>query len=164
LATEWLGELAGQVGRSSRARAKAIASATNNLYFHLSLTREAPAADEVMVKAALISRDAWAKAGGWKERERSEYFVALAYVAADESAAALRHARACLEICKANDAPAYELFFGYEVLAKAAHLKRDADLARGAVTSMKSLSAMLTAGQAADYCRSKLRETEAFIG
>ena len=41
----------------------------------------------------------------------------MTYLKAEDLVQALEHSQTCLEIAQENDAPAVEMFFGYEVLA-----------------------------------------------
>ncbi|MEW6705229.1 MAG: hypothetical protein AB1430_10300 [Pseudomonadota bacterium] len=72
-----------------------------------------------MLDAAQRAREAWSRAGGWKETERADYLLAMCCALAGQAAPALAHARACLAGCEANNADAYERFFAHEALAHA---------------------------------------------
>jgi tetratricopeptide (TPR) repeat protein len=72
---------------------------------------------ELMILAAEVSRKYWEIAGKWLQVERAEYRLANTYLKAGNLKLALDHAQECIEISKLNEAPALELFFGFEVLA-----------------------------------------------
>ena len=100
---------------------RALAVAANNLACalgELALRDEAQTAQ--MLKAAQTARRYWAIAGGWLEVERAEYVLAKSLLRAGQLAQAAQHAVACLELCQANQAPAFELFFAHEIAALAA--------------------------------------------
>ena len=73
-----------------------------------------------MLEIAAASRVHWARAGTWLEVQRADYCLALTHLAAGQLEAAFAHARACLEACEANEAPAYEYVFAHEAQARAA--------------------------------------------
>jgi hypothetical protein len=87
---------------------------------------------DLMVEAARAARRFWAVAGGWLQVERAEYRLARSLAHAGRAAEAAEHARACLAICEAEGAGAFERFFGWEALAHAAHAAGDAAAARDA--------------------------------
>lgn len=96
---------------------RAVAINGNSIATTLSekLTRS-DAERDLMLAAARIARDFWARAGTWLEIERAEYRLAISWLKAPDLAAARRHARRCLDIVGEHDAPALEWFFGYEAL------------------------------------------------
>jgi len=97
---------------------RALAVAGNNLAASL---EEKPDRDPVetrgMVAAAEGGLRFWRLAGTWLEEERAEYRLARSLLQAGDPAAAVEHARRCVDICAANDALPFERFFGYAVLA-----------------------------------------------
>jgi hypothetical protein len=72
-----------------------------------------------MIAAARGGLKYWKLAGTWLEEERAEYRLARSLLQAGDAAEALHSARRCVEVCAANDAPPFEEFFGYAVLALA---------------------------------------------
>ncbi len=72
-----------------------------------------------MVTAAQHGLRYWKQAGTWLEEERAEYRLARSLVQAGSPDAAVVSAQRCIDVCAANDAPAFERFFAYAVLALA---------------------------------------------
>ncbi|MEO8752427.1 MAG: hypothetical protein ABI624_07105 [Casimicrobiaceae bacterium] len=72
-----------------------------------------------MIAAAESGLRYWKQAGTWLEEERAEYRLARSLVQAGRAATAVASAQRCIAICAANDAPAFERFFGHAVLALA---------------------------------------------
>lgn len=72
-----------------------------------------------MVAAAEGGLVYWRRAGTWLEEERAHYRLARSLLAAGRPADAVRAAQACVSVCAANDAPAFERFFAFAVLAVA---------------------------------------------
>jgi tetratricopeptide (TPR) repeat protein len=72
-----------------------------------------------MVVAANGALKYWKLAGTWLEEERAEYRLTRSLLQADEPLAAIQSAERCIDICKQNNASAFEQFFGYAVLALA---------------------------------------------
>lgn len=79
-----------------------------------------------MLRAAETGLVYWRQAGTWLEEERAEYQLARCLLRAGRAGEAAEHARACSAICAANDAPAFERFFGDAVLALACRAAGDA--------------------------------------
>lgn len=106
---------------------RAHAAATNNIASGL---RERPVRDAastaLMVAAAQAAREAWGWAGSWQEVERAEYQWSRCLATAGDAAGARAHAQACLAICEAESADAFERFFAHEALAWAARSASDA--------------------------------------
>jgi len=80
-----------------------------------------------MVAAAEGGLRYWKEAGTWLEEERAEYRLARSLLQAGTPKAAIRSAQRCVEVCQANDAPPFEQFFGYAVLALAQRAAGDRD-------------------------------------
>ena len=80
-----------------------------------------------MIVAAEGGLKYWKQAGTWLEEERAEYRLARSLLQAGEPATAVQAARRCIAVCLANNAPAFEQFFGYAVLALALRATKDAD-------------------------------------
>jgi hypothetical protein len=70
-----------------------------------------------MVAAARGGLKYWKLVGTWLEEERAEYRLARSLLQAGDAAGALESARHCVDVCAANDAPPFEEFLGYAVLA-----------------------------------------------
>ncbi len=85
--------------------------------------------NELMLLAAETGRTYWEKAGTWLEVERAEYRLAQTCLKLGEASRALKHAKAGLIICLANEAPALELFFTHEALFLAYRLAGDKEMA-----------------------------------
>jgi hypothetical protein len=116
---------------------------------------------EGMVLAANGGLRYWKEAGTWLEEERAEYRLARSLLQAGNPAAAIQSAWRCLDICKQNDAPAFEQFCGYAVLALAQRAAGDADLFEESRTH-----AMAIFGQLPDneklWCKSEVDELGGF--
>jgi hypothetical protein len=97
---------------------RALAVAGNNMAASL---EEKPDRDPVETRGMVVAAEGglryWRLAGTWLEEERAEYRLARSLLQAGDPAAAVGHARRCVDICAANDAPPFERFFGYAVLA-----------------------------------------------
>ena len=59
----------------------------------------------------------WRLAGTWLEEERAEYRLTRSLLQAGNHEGAVEHAHRCIDVCAANEAPPFERFFGYVVLA-----------------------------------------------
>jgi tetratricopeptide (TPR) repeat protein len=103
---------------------RALAVAGNSMAASL---EEKPDRDLVETRGMVVAAEGglryWRLAGTWLEEERAEYRLARSLLQAGDPAAAVEHARRCVDICAANDAPPFERFFGYAVLA-IAHARR----------------------------------------
>ena len=107
------------LARSSPAN-RALAVAGNNLAAALEEKRDRNAEHiRAMLVAARAGLRYWRIAGGWLEEERAGYRLARSCLHASEPAAAVQAALNCLAVCDANDAPAFERFFGHAALALA---------------------------------------------
>lgn len=148
---------------ANKAKAKVIANATNSITFHLQQGPRHEMSGDLMVGAAVASREAWEKAGTWKEVERGEYFISMACAQAGRPEHALQHAQRCRDICLANGSDPYELFFAGEVLAKAYVALGDRRRAESEAEQMATYLAELTVPQQLKYCESKLTETRTSI-
>ena len=99
---------------------RALAIGGNNLAAALEAKKDRDAADTAgMLVAAEGGLKYWKQAGTWLEEERAEYRLARSLLQAGQPEPAIESATRCIEVCKANDAPAFERFFGYAVLALA---------------------------------------------
>jgi hypothetical protein len=111
--------LAGKLPKGSAAF-RSLAAGGNNLSAALEerLDRD-DYQTQGMVAAARGGVTFWRMAGTWLEEERAHYRLARSLLAAGQPAEAVESARQCAEVCLANDAPAFERFFAYAVLARA---------------------------------------------
>jgi hypothetical protein len=99
---------------------RALAVGGNNLAAALEQKMDRSASETTgMVSAAHGALKYWKQAGTWLEEERAEYRLARSLLQAGDADAALRSGRRCIEICAANAAPAFELFFAHLALALA---------------------------------------------
>ena len=97
---------------------RSLAVAGNNLASGLEKKADRSASEtEGMLRAAEGALKYWALAGTWLEVERAEYRLTRSLLQAGQAGAAIEHARQCVAVCAANDAPAFERFFGEAVLA-----------------------------------------------
>jgi len=97
---------------------RALAVAGNNLACSLEEKAErTPKDTELMILAAQTGRKYWEIAGTWKQVTWGEYRLAMTYLKAGDLVQSLEHAQTCLELALEHEAPALEMFFGYEVLA-----------------------------------------------
>lgn len=107
---------------------RSLAVAGNNLAS--SLEEKSPRSDEEaagMVAAARGGLKYWKLAGTWLEEERAEYRLARSLLQAGEYVEAVKSAGRCVVLCQQHQAPAFEKFFGYTVLAMAHRAVGDRD-------------------------------------
>ncbi|MCC6868830.1 MAG: hypothetical protein IT522_08410 [Burkholderiales bacterium] len=78
-----------------------------------------PEQTQGMVAAAQAALAFWRLAGTWLEQERAHYRLACSHLAASDPRPAIDAGKLCAQLCQANDAPAFERFFAYAVLARA---------------------------------------------
>jgi len=120
---------------------RAVAITGNNLAVALEEKEDRSLAEDALLRAsANTARAFWERAGTWMHIERAEYRLAKTHLALGDVARAAVHARACLEICGANDADALECVFGWEVVALAAAAGGDSD---GAAIALGTIDALL---------------------
>ncbi|MBL8342485.1 MAG: hypothetical protein JNL30_13530 [Rubrivivax sp.] len=110
---------------------------------------------DLMLLAARLARDFWARAGTWLEVERAEYRLAISWLKAPDLSAARRHARKCLDVVREHDAPALEWFFGFEALALVERGLNNGPAALRAIQDMKSAFDRLEQADQA-WCRPSL--------
>jgi len=114
---------------STSSAIRALAVGGNNLAAALEeKTDRDDAETEAMIVAANGGLRYWKEAGTWLEEERALYRLARSHLQAGDPAAAIQSAWQCVEVCKQNNAPAFEQFHGYAVLALAQRNAADADL------------------------------------
>ncbi len=105
---------------SGSAAIRALAVGGNNLAAALEEKKDRDDAEtKGMLAAAQGGLTFWKQAGTWLEEERAEYRLARSLLEAGDTAAAVASARRCIAVCSANNAPAFERFFGYAALALA---------------------------------------------
>ncbi len=148
-----------EAGLPSRSPAlRALAVAGNNMAASL---EEKPDRDPVetrgMVAAAEGGLRYWRLAGTWLEEERAEYRLARSLMQAGDSAAAAGHARRCVDICATNDAPPFERFFGYAVLA-IAHARGGDGAAHATARQLALDQYALVAPDEKQWCEPELNE------
>jgi hypothetical protein len=96
---------------------RALAVAGNNLAAGLEQKTDRDATEtKGMLRAAEAALKYWALTGTWLETERAEYRLTRSLLQAGQGGAAVEHARRCIAVCAANDAPPFERFFGEAVL------------------------------------------------
>lgn len=116
------------------------AAATNNIATDLrEQAAHDPAIAALVLSAAEGAHTAWARAGTWQHVERAEYLWARCLATAGQGAAAREHAQACLAICEAEGADAFERFFAHEALAWAARSSGDTAAAAAQRARMAAL-------------------------
>lgn len=105
---------------------RALAIGGNNLAAALEDKADAtPRELDAMVAAAEGGLVFWKQAGTWLEEERAQYRLARSLLRAGRAADAVDSAQRCVEVCRRNEAPAFEQFFGHTVLALAHRAARD---------------------------------------
>jgi tetratricopeptide (TPR) repeat protein len=137
---------------------RALAVAGNNMAASL---EEKSDRDSVETRGMVVAAEGglryWRLAGTWLEEERAEYRLARTLLQAGDPAAAVEHARRCVDICGANDAPPFERFFGYAVLAIAC--ARSGDGAAHATARQLALDQYaLVAPDEKQWCEPELNE------
>lgn len=153
-----------RLARKHRPEARAqrsLAVAGNNLASSLEEKADRSASEtEGMLRAAEAALTYWAQAGTWLEVERAEYRLTRSLLQAGQAGAAIEHARECIAVCAANDAPAFERFFGEAVLAIA---QRSAGDSAGFAAARERALALFT--QVPDdeqqWCAPELKELHA---
>jgi hypothetical protein len=99
---------------------RALAVAGNNIAAALEEKPERSVEQtRAMLRAAHTGLSHWRRAGTWLEEERAEYRLARSMLQAGDATGAAQAAQRCLDVCAANDAPAFERFFGAAALALA---------------------------------------------
>jgi len=137
---------------------RALAIAGNNMAASLEETADRdPVETRGMVTAAEGGLRYWRLAGTWLEEERAEYRLARSLLQAGDPAAAVEHARRCVDICVANDAPPFERFFGYAVLA-IAHARRGDDAAHATARQLALDQYATVAPDEKQWCEAERNE------
>lgn len=139
---------------------RALAVGGNNLAAAL---EQKPERDDVesrgMVRAAKAALTYWKQAGTWLEEERAEYRLTHSLLQAGDAASAVRSAQRCVDVCIANDAPAFELFFARAALAQARRAVGDADGYEVSRAAALALFARVSESERA-WCESELRKLD----
>jgi hypothetical protein len=105
---------------------RALAVTGNNLACALEEKKsKTPADRELMILAAKTGRGYWEVAGGWLEVSKAEYRLGMTYLEAGDRTKALKHAQICLEMCRDNKAGDLDMFFAFEILAKAERSRKN---------------------------------------
>ena len=142
---------------------RSMGAITNNLAGDLRFYHPEHASDPdyaaLMVDAARLARTAWNRAGGWLEKERADYQLAMCLAAAGDGRAALDAASAAWQACGANDADDEECFYVLEALARAHCAAGQLVEAREARAAMAERLARLASGAQA-YARTQLVELD----
>lgn len=112
----------GMVHNANSAMFRPLAVACNNIAWDLHDLggQRTPEDTAAMLEIAAASRVHWAQAGTWLEVMRADYCLALTHLAAGQVDAAAGHARACLQACEDNVAPAIEYVYAHEAHARVA--------------------------------------------
>jgi len=119
-----------------------------------------PAENEAMIAAAEGALTYWRKAGTWLEEERAFYRLTRSQLAAGRPHDAVASAQGCLAVCAAHDAPAFELYFGYAVLALAQHADHDPAGSAASRTRALELHALVPADDRV-WCAKEMKELDA---
>jgi len=143
---------------------KALAAAANNLASQLLDGSRGVHADALMMEAAELAQRRWHQAGTWKNAERADYLLAQCAAAIGDGARALRHANACLSLCTAHGADAFELFFAQEALGKASLAAGNRASARDALARMRELLEGIDDEANRAYARAVLDKAQAALG
>ena len=137
---------------------RALAVAGNNLAASLEEKSDRdPSETRGMVAAAKGGLTYWRLAGTWLEEERAEYRLARSLLQAGDPAAAVLHARRCLDVCVANNAPPFERFFGYAVLA-IAHSRGGDDAAHATARRLALDQYEMVAPEEQQWCETEVNE------
>lgn len=99
---------------------RSLAIAGNNLAAALEEKKDRDDVEtQGMIAAARGGLQYWKLAGTWLEEERAEYRLTRSLLQAGQAEAAMQSAERCIDVCRRNQAPAFEEFFGHAVLALA---------------------------------------------
>jgi hypothetical protein len=106
------------------ARTTAIAL-FNETWTFIKLTERSSEDLERMLNAAYGSAYLWSRVGTPVNRARSQWQLARVWTVLGNPAAALLHARRCLELCEEHAIHGWDRPFAYEAIARAAALAGD---------------------------------------
>jgi hypothetical protein len=105
-----------------------LAIAGNNLAVTLEQKKDRQSDEaHAMLVCAQAALRYWKLAGTWQEEERAEYRLARSLLQAGQAVTAIAAAQRCVAVCAAHEAPAFEQFFAYAVLAMAHRAAGQAD-------------------------------------
>ena len=110
-----------------------------------------------MILAAENGLTYWKLAGTWLEEERAEYRLTRTLLQAGQPEAAAQAAARCIAVCEANNAPAFEQFFGHAVRALAYRAAGDAAGFQSSRARAMELYAQVPADEQ-HWCAAELRE------
>jgi len=128
--------------------------------------RATPLSDDeraFMLRAAFVSRDFWKIAGGPKESGLAEYRLSMSHLKAGDAANALRHANECLRVANENGAPADDVFFAHEAIARSQLLAGDVASARAERDAMASALSTVEDESLRGFCAGELAKLDATI-
>jgi len=146
---------------------RSLGAITNNLAGDLRFYHSEHASDPdyraLMVDAARLARAAWNRAGGWLEKERADYQLAMCLATAGDGRAALDAATAAWQACDANNADDEECFYVLDALARAHRAAGQPTEARTKRAEMaERLERLAPAARA--YASKQLTELDAVLG
>jgi hypothetical protein len=137
---------------------RALAVGGNNLAATLEEMQDRdPIQTKGMVVAAEAALKYWKLAGTWLEEERAEYRLSCSLRQAGQGVTAAASAQRCVAVCKLNDAPAFEQFFGYAVLALAQRAAGESVLFEAARQQALTFYELVPQ-QERQWCQSELSE------
>ena len=142
---------------------RALAIAGNSIAGTLEEKAGRSAAEtSLMVRAAQVARQYWARAGTWLETERADYRLAMSWLQAGDLAQARQHAQACLDRVQAHGSVALEDFFGWEALGTVERAAGNAAGHAQALARAGDAWARLEDGDKA-WCRASLEKLQAGV-
>ncbi|MCA9243476.1 MAG: hypothetical protein KDA32_05950 [Phycisphaerales bacterium] len=97
----------------------------NETWTYLDRNDRTPDDDEKMINVAHASRYHWSHVGGPTQFARGEWQLSRVYSTVGRAEPAMRHARRCMEICKANSLGAFDHAAAHEAIARAAAVGGD---------------------------------------
>ena len=112
--------------------------------------------DLTMIHTAHASRYHWGEIGTPVEFERGEWQISRVYAVLGLADDALRHANACLEICRKNKIGDFDVAFAHEAVARALALSGDRDRATSHVESGAAAAEAIADENDRDYYLSEL--------
>lgn len=131
---------------------RVLAVTGNNLAVTLEeLPSRTAAENELMLLAARTGRKYWERAGTWLEVSRAEYRLALSHLHAGLATAARAHAEICYNLCRENQAGAFDLFFAHEARARGAAAAGDRDFCTSEVAAAEKEFLRIEGGDR-DWC------------
>jgi tetratricopeptide (TPR) repeat protein len=113
-----------------------------------------------MVIGAEGALEFWKLAGTWLEEERAEYRLTRSLLKARQPAPAIASAERCVAVCRANDAPPFEQFFAYAVLALARRAAGEHEAAAAAQSLAWQMYAQVPEDER-QWCADDLAELDA---